>query len=834
MRSFNALIKKVSIYSLLIYGIVFSGDKEIRNKNVSSPDVASFELNMNSSVNNKGDLNLDIPLVSLPARGNLKFDLTLNYNSSVKLDQPASWVGLGWSLDIGTISRIPQGNIFTNSNTDDVHPQVDFARAVTGTTGDIVSQPDIYNMSLNGQTYELMMNTSESTISNFPFSPFASSISDENPNLSWSNISWMNCNFIPFPWQPFKFVIRTGSTSIDGYSPDMEDIQKILVFGPDGTRYVFGQPLLGEAEFPSTSGSWSKHRFIQNWKLTAILAPNFNYNFNAFDNSNYDSENGGWIKITYRTWDDTLENNQETEQNAKTLDTITKSSPDLFKQVTFPYRIESPTHFIEFVTKKRFDRDLAWKQYHDTDPLTTSMYVCFERLLEKIVLYKKGNASLSIPDKIIKEIIFDYEDNGATSRTSYSSYPEKLQKMLSKLTLTNISIKGYKNQDSFQLPKFNFTYNDTDLSWYEIDEDINTYPVVDYQNEFGYFDSAPLSWGINSDQESNFWLLKEIEYPEGGKLSVQYESDSLHSLNMTTKLFVHNNLDYTTSSNTFSENKTGGARVTQIIKDSRIHQEGPDTLLYSYGTGRTSGIPETYYRKQISDVTVPYYYSGMRGQFNVLYDRVTEQRPDGSKVHRYYHSNQNTQPDEEQLTYKSGRGHLALISGNSTWSKHLLDSTVVFDKNNQRRSSEHYHYTTWGDQSGTSIELNTLIPSFSTGGGSTPAIKQNFAASLLDSVIKKEFTSSGTKISGERFTYNDDGILPDEREIFFDNGANRVLYKKETTTFSHLTRATATENLMLRRNFRKNIKQRKLYDKNDNCHSSKAHVFQSVGSSPYT
>ena len=50
------------------------------------------------------DFSYSIPLLEVPGiNGN--FPIVLNYNAGIKAEQEATWVGLGWSLDMGTIYR---------------------------------------------------------------------------------------------------------------------------------------------------------------------------------------------------------------------------------------------------------------------------------------------------------------------------------------------------------------------------------------------------------------------------------------------------------------------------------------------------------------------------------------------------------------------------------------------------------------------------------------------------------------------------------------------------------------------------------------------------------
>ena len=53
-----------------------------------------------------GDFQYNLPILNVPGRGNLHFTLNLNYKAGIKLNQEASWVGLGWNLTPGAIFRV--------------------------------------------------------------------------------------------------------------------------------------------------------------------------------------------------------------------------------------------------------------------------------------------------------------------------------------------------------------------------------------------------------------------------------------------------------------------------------------------------------------------------------------------------------------------------------------------------------------------------------------------------------------------------------------------------------------------------------------------------------
>ncbi|NJM80353.1 MAG: hypothetical protein HC854_13410 [Flavobacterium sp.] len=51
-----------------------------------------------------GDFNYNIPIMDVGG-----YPLNLAYNSGVTMDQEASWVGLGWNLNVGQIERQVRG-----------------------------------------------------------------------------------------------------------------------------------------------------------------------------------------------------------------------------------------------------------------------------------------------------------------------------------------------------------------------------------------------------------------------------------------------------------------------------------------------------------------------------------------------------------------------------------------------------------------------------------------------------------------------------------------------------------------------------------------------------
>ncbi|WP_430405620.1 hypothetical protein [Fluviicola sp.] len=72
----------------------------------SQPEVQSFEpIGTNQMVDPfTGDFTYNIPLFNLPGP-NGGYPVNLAYHSGIQMDQEASWVGLGWNINMGTINR---------------------------------------------------------------------------------------------------------------------------------------------------------------------------------------------------------------------------------------------------------------------------------------------------------------------------------------------------------------------------------------------------------------------------------------------------------------------------------------------------------------------------------------------------------------------------------------------------------------------------------------------------------------------------------------------------------------------------------------------------------
>ena len=72
-----------------------------------APEAASFPVVMNENMVDvsNGRFMYQIPLMEVTGSNGVQFPVVLSYTSGIRMEQDASWVGLGWNINVGAISR---------------------------------------------------------------------------------------------------------------------------------------------------------------------------------------------------------------------------------------------------------------------------------------------------------------------------------------------------------------------------------------------------------------------------------------------------------------------------------------------------------------------------------------------------------------------------------------------------------------------------------------------------------------------------------------------------------------------------------------------------------
>jgi hypothetical protein len=104
------LIKKSTTLFLILTVLFYLLPNISYSQGPNAPEAASFEpVDATDMVNLvTGDLSYVLPLLNIPSPEG-GYPIALSYHAGIAMDQEASWVGLGWSLNPGTINRSVNG-----------------------------------------------------------------------------------------------------------------------------------------------------------------------------------------------------------------------------------------------------------------------------------------------------------------------------------------------------------------------------------------------------------------------------------------------------------------------------------------------------------------------------------------------------------------------------------------------------------------------------------------------------------------------------------------------------------------------------------------------------
>ncbi len=239
----------------------------------------------------RGDLNLSIPLMTVPGRGGLDYDITLNYvnGNGIPASEAASWVGLGWNLNAYQIACSPAYALNDPSREG----------------GCVYSEgKDMYYLNYPGGS---------------------------TPIYEFDD-GWR-----PLEWSAIKIEAIAGTNINVGFSIIKKDFTQFEITDLDGTRYIFKNRLAQEsmnklqnhcvdASCSHRDGRSGVHPYFYVFKLSWILGPDY---VDDGDGEPDDGDQGSWIKLNYT---DSID-----------VDNIYLGS-SVRMQINYLESIETPTH----------------------------------------------------------------------------------------------------------------------------------------------------------------------------------------------------------------------------------------------------------------------------------------------------------------------------------------------------------------------------------------------------------------------------------------------------------------------------------------------------------
>lgn len=253
-----------------------------QNVNISSPNAASLGQVVDLPIGyNTGTPNVDIPIYTIET-GPLKVPISLGYHASgLKVNQQASWVGAGWSLNAGgVITRTVRGAADEKIHTNATYPIsylskrgfYDYAYDA------IFNNPEPYNVIPEG----------------FALADITNGIRDAEADLFTFNFNGYSGKFYfradtsitiaPAQDIHIKALFCEG---VSGCSTATEYLYGWIVTTPDGVKYHFGKSLNPPSSYNTTTNAVpiehtdtysytsgiSHSKTASSWFLTKIVSP---------------------------------------------------------------------------------------------------------------------------------------------------------------------------------------------------------------------------------------------------------------------------------------------------------------------------------------------------------------------------------------------------------------------------------------------------------------------------------------------------------------------------------------------------------------------------------
>ena len=589
----------------------------VLNEYKTQPEAWSFTGPEEAGVDAQGDLGLAVPVMTVPGRG-MDFPVTFSYRSSIQAGQRASWVGMGWGFNPGTISREPAGAVLRSEVEGSDHDYyydygVDaFECADDGTGADAAvlcptdAQPDAYFLTLPGRgTAELVQ------VTNDDFNVSLLPRYERGDFLATEQEAWR-----------IEATPSAAPLTIDGRTTgyqdedsvyvlkERRDIARFVVTVEDGTRYVFDAPTLkffDTLKFKSgprvdngvvPAAGQRREIYVNTWRLVAILGADFTEAIPAGLPAAWpaDGAAGTWVRFEYG----------DVQTGSEGAD-----FRDDFTQVRYLEAIATPTHRATF----------------EADPTTWDFEAVgyetgLHRRLERVQLQSRLGAG-----ETVAEVALDH-----TSQASRSLFLEGLR---------------FEGRGGAKRPGYDFAY---DAMQCPNDGGDGT----DFRDDLGYCTQVG-GTGVYDTEGGSAFSLRSIRYPTGGRETFRYERDSIryfggHTYEWVNAKGVWVNRDAQAPSKMYESglggrldepHRQGGVRVRERWRSDGM---GGDSVLtrYAYGDGRLSGIPPLYWQRLTQPGQGPFFDEvtvfapSNRGQVGVYYDHVRETRDDESAVTTHY------------------------------------------------------------------------------------------------------------------------------------------------------------------------------------------------------
>ncbi len=624
---------------LLIQGQDFV-ENAVRSDGILQPEVGKFKHSSVENVDFRGDLNVAIPVLTVPGRGGLDYPIILSYKSGIQTTQKSSWVGLGWSLNEGCISRtvnfLPDFNHERNATTPSNFPEA----------------PDTYVVTLPGHGSSFMLPVPWG----FPNAP--QPLFYLQDWRKWKIDSrtgfYKSKRRIAYADANNHFILdQYGSPSTQDFSMvnfwlhcDMEgnpniswidscrayrDLSSFSITTEDGTRYDFQLVLKSDMEYAGVVTEYNS-----TWRLTSITSHDYiDVNHNGPD----DEDMGNWIRLEYGyPYEGTEQQIRDIRPGATSPSQMySHGHHALLSQTTYLKKVVTPTHEAIFHTSPKndvgYDSPIPYQEDgYSAGIKDYTLDIDQGQLIKALRLDRielRSRCPVFEASPVVEKVIFSYAPQG----NELAQWP---QAGLGKSTLAGI---WFEDDAGNVMPGYDFKYTkDIDgfnPNYYQGDQYCDSYQAVGPCGEegpfmhesywrkrtgrFGYFFSKPEETPAipvaSRTKGAVAWSLRTIEYPTGLTDTIDYENDAFDRSADSSRIllgqigFPWNGVFWNLAGDEC------GIRVSRITSYDPLEQS-VSTVRYAYNdrpfdadvasVGHLPGLPVSYLRTTDPRVGIAY------------------------------------------------------------------------------------------------------------------------------------------------------------------------------------------------------------------------------------
>lgn len=474
MRKFRGNMRKLILWTMLFLGLKVHSQTLPSVVSIKTPEVTAFNRNIETPVSlYTGVPSISIPLYEIKLKGKT-IPITLNYQSGgIRVDQEATWVGLGWTLSYGgEVSRKVRG-------TPDEKYFIKAVNVNGATINDFNQLPQISSDPYLNERCEKVYQAKQGN-------------NDYMPDEFYYSVAGFSGKFL-FSQEHNKFLLFPKEDIDIQQAADGSNtpLYKFNVKLPDGTTVDFGETAYSsQVDIPKTSDNTKNAWYIK--KITTSFNEAIEYSYSSF---NYNIR-----KLATSTF------------SGPTPESPSTTLSNDFRQYSYndaqPSQIAFPGGVVTFVTGPRQD-------------------MATPRLYRIEVSDQQGNITQTIEFNFSYFYGDNYDILPVLSLGSYVNTDYRYKR----LRLDGLTIKGSDGRTK----NYNFDYysdNGTYPCKYSFAQDHwGFYNGINNMGSAMFIPNMVPSKFNGGDRrvkpdKSNVFSLKSVAYPEGGKTEFVYESNS--------------------------------------------------------------------------------------------------------------------------------------------------------------------------------------------------------------------------------------------------------------------------------------------------------------------